>query len=178
MQQKTKTDKLILSLMAIGYILWMGISLARSFIAFDLVKPGEEIVLNSAYSTNIAMQSVYIFSMLSVYSDIGFAIAALCVIILFILKRKQLRSKGWMFMAIILFILCVPAETVLIYHDIQLGLSVFWDNVRDINHPAIQDHFIGRLTNPLITVPSGLSFLSGLTAIVFVIWRPLNNQNN
>lgn len=173
MQQK-KSVNILISIFALGFIIWFGGSIVRSATAFDIFTPGRELELRPGYTDEIRMHSVYNYSMMSSYTDIAYGAAFVSALLLIILMRKQLKQRGWLLMAFVLFFISAPIEAVLIYYDIQLGLAIHWDNLKDFNDPMVSDYFLSRFRNTALSVPSALAFLASLTALLYIIWRPLD----
>jgi hypothetical protein len=95
---------------------------------------------------------------------------------LIFLYKKDLKPKGWLFMSFALFFIASPMELYLIYYDIQLALAVFYDKAMNFAYYKTQWYFTDRYTNVVITTASGLSILAIVTALLFMIWRPLNSR--
>lgn len=178
MQHLNRLTKIAITILTFGFILWFGGSVMRSAIAFDIIIPGVQVGVKSSYPVNLLMHSVYNFGMLASYTDFGYIIALIAALYLVIIWRKQLRERGWLFMAFILFFLTVPIEGYLIYMDIKLSIAIYWNNVRDFYNPDIQKFFFERYKSVTITTMSGLAFLSSITSVLYLIWRPLNKTEN
>jgi hypothetical protein len=176
MQQYSVSIKIFLSILAFGFILWIGGSILRTAIAFDLFVPGTALVLKSYYSNAIQMHSVYIYSMLSFYTGVGFGIAFISAIILNIKFRKIIRKRGWLFMAFILFYFSSIAAGFLIYQDIRLAMDISWYHVNEFSSETVQKYVINRFKYLPISSAYWLSLLSSLTALFYIIWRPLDKE--
>jgi hypothetical protein len=177
MQHNTLTSKILLTFFSLGFITWFGGTIARTTIAFDIFESSPKLQLVSHYNDETRMYNVHLYGSLASYTDIGYCMALICSIILFIYWRKNIKHRGWLFMAFILFFISAPIELLLIYYDIKLNIAHYWYNVQDFNNPAINQYFIERFKNVAITIPSGLSFLAAVTCVLYVIWRPLNKTN-
>lgn len=173
-----KIQKLLLTVLSFSFIIWFGGALLRSSMAYDLFVPGAKLVLKSNYTLDTQMQTVYLFSILSFYTNIAYCLVFITGLILFYQFRNILRDKGWLFMCFVLFFMASPIELYKIFLDYRLSMAVYWDNLKDFNSEIIQRDFIDRFKNMTINTFSGLSFLSNITVILFMVWQPLNKKIN
>ena len=79
-------------------------------------------------------------------------------------------------MAFILFFIAVPIELYFLYMDIKLSLHIFYSKTIAFNDYQIHKFFVSRFGNVLNTTFSGLSFLANITAILYLIWKPLDKS--
>ncbi len=172
-----KIIRIIATFAICGFIIWFGGSILRSAIAYDLFVPTQDFQLKESYNDDLKMHSVYLFSTLALYTNVSYGISFFAIIILTFLLRNQFRSKGWLFMSIILFLLASPVEIYKIYLDYKLSWAVYYDNVRDFYNPVIIEYFINRFKNIVLNTFSSLSFLANFTIIIYLIWKPLDSKN-
>ena len=178
MLHKTST-KILLTLFALGLIFWIGGTLVRAPIAFDMFEPGTQFQLKENYSTEVRMHSVYLYTMLSPYPGTGFIVAFITGIILMIRWRKYMKSHGWLLMSSVLFIIASIIEIILLYYDLKLGMTIYWYDVDNFWNENIQTFFVQRYRDIIISTLSGLGFLSAMTIVIYTIWQPLNkNKSN
>lgn len=176
MQRYKISLKIFLTFFAFGFILWFGGSILRTAIAFDLFVPGTKLILKEYYSNAIRMHSVYIYSMLSFYTGVGFGIAFISSIILNIKFRKILKQRGWLFMAFILFYFSSIAAGLLIYQDIRLAMDINWYHVTEFSSETVQKYVINRFKYLPVSSSYWLSLLASLTSLIYIIWRPLDKE--
>lgn len=167
-----RTTKILLSILAIGFILWFGGSVVRTAIGYDLFNPDAQLELKN-YAPEIRMHSVYLFANLAIYTGVGYGVSFLFSIITFFKIKKDLKTQGWLFMAFVLFLLASPIQLYLIYLDYGLAMEVVRSGLRDFNSYIVQQNFYQRFVDTKLTVMSSLSFLANLTALVYFIWKPL-----
>ncbi|TAL68025.1 MAG: hypothetical protein EPN82_11530 [Bacteroidetes bacterium] len=173
MLYKTKTSKFLLTLITMGYFIWFGGSIIRSAVAYDLFVPATELTQKNYYSEEQKINTVRLFDIGAIYTDISYCAALLSTILLFIYWRKNLKQRGWLFMAFILIFISAPVELILIYLDIKLSMGLYYGNeIIKFSDKIINDYFIFRYSK--MVIPSTMSFLAYVTAIIFVIWRPLD----
>lgn len=176
MLRKSLFSKILLTILAFGFSLWFGGSVVRSTIGFDLFEPTTNLELKQNYSNEIQMHSVYLYATTSLYTGIGFIAAFLSSIALAVYWRKHLKARGWLFMSFALFFIASPVEFYLVFSDLKLSIAVYLDNVRDFASLPVTDYFYNRFKNPGIATPSALAFLAMITAVIYVVWRPLDEK--
>lgn len=176
MEKYNKTLKILITILALGFIVWFGGSIIRSAIGYDLFHPDAQLVLKENYSNEIKMHSVYLFSTLSLYTDVGYVAAFFASLSIMIYLRKQLKQHGWLFMSLVLFLVASPVQFYMIYSDIQLSLAVIYSNIKDFANPIVQEFFYDRFKSITLTTASSLAYLANITALLYVIWRPLDSS--
>jgi hypothetical protein len=173
MRQTTFISKVFISILAIGFALWFGGTVTRSTIAYDLMIPGEDFKIKNWYSPEAQQQSAYLYAITAVYVDSGYAAALVSALALAILYRRELRKRGWVFMAFVLFFIAAPVQLYLIYLDIKLSMAMFYDNAA-FHDDAVRKYLIERYSDVTVNTISALAFLAMLTSLIYVIWRPLD----
>ncbi len=169
--------KILVSIAALGLAVWLGGTAVRSAIAFDIFVPGDiDLTVKPEYTQKQVIQNIYLFSITSFYTMTGFGAVLLSGLLIIIAYRKNLKRHGWLFMAFVLICLAVPVEVLLAYYDIQLIYLFNYNQSQDLNNIIIKDYFFDRIKN--LSVPSGLSALAVLTAVLYLIWKPLVKKEN
>ena len=130
MQHKTVTAKIFITILVFGMILWIGGNVVRNVIAYDLFIPGTALELKNWYSDETRLTTVSLFRISGFYTIVGFCMAFVSSVVLFVYLRKYLKIKGWFFMALILVFLASPVEFYLMYYDIKIILAF---NAMEIN---------------------------------------------
>ncbi len=172
---KTST-KILLTLFALGFIIWIGGTIVRAPIAFDLFETGTQLQLKEEYSSEVRMHSVYLYTMLAPYTGIGFIIALITGIALMIRWRRYMKNQGWLLMSSILFIIASIIEIIILFYDLKLGVTIYWYDVTNFWNENLQKYFVNRYKNIVISTLSGLGLLSALTIVIYTIWQPLNKS--
>ena len=167
------TQKLLLSVLAFGLVVYIGGTIVRTAIAFEIYIPGTEMVLKTEYSDAIRLHTVKLYATGALYTDIGFIAALVASIGICIVFNKQLKLKGWLFIALLLIFIATPIELYLTYLDLKLN-HLIWGPVSSFNDPAIKEFFVRRFTK--LTIPSALAFLAISTSILLAVWRPLDKS--
>jgi hypothetical protein len=62
--------------------------------------------------------------------------------------------------------------------DLKLSIAVYFNNVKEFSDPAIQNYLIPRFKNIALTTGNSLAFLANITAVLYVIWKPLSQSKN
>ncbi|MBI5325956.1 MAG: hypothetical protein HZB41_11910 [Ignavibacteriae bacterium] len=159
-----------------GFFIWFGGSIIRTAVAYDLFIPATELTLKNYYSEELRIQTVKLFAIGAVYTDISYGIAFISTVLLCIYWRKNIKERGWLFMAFVLVFISAPVELALIYLDIQLSLGLYYGNeIIKFSDKIINDYFMFRYTK--MVIPSTMSFLAFISAIIFIIWRPLDKPD-
>lgn len=168
----TRLQKFFLTLFFIGIVIWIGGSLVRATIAYDIFEPAETTLkLRSWVDEKFAIATVRHFSVGSLYTALGFLLALLSFLVLLKKFKANFKKEGWLLMSFILFFLCTISELILFYHDLRLGLYVFFTSNVSYSSFEIQKFFFERFAkyNFLIIY----NWLAIFTIIVLVIFQPL-----
>lgn len=170
--------KILLTLLVSGIILRCGVGIARSVIAFDIFVPFDtELTLKPSYNSAILFQNVYLYSSLWIYSIAGFVAMLIPAVILFLREKKEiLINKGWLIMAAILFFLFIPYEIYSGILNAELSKAIFMEGLRDFGSEVIQDNFMKLFNTPNLRIWAVLSNLSLYTAVLMLVWRPLDGK--
>jgi hypothetical protein len=174
MKNSTILTKIFLSILAVGTIIWLGGTVARNAIAFDIFVPGTALTLKNWYSEEARLTTVSLFRIAGFYTIVGFCMTFVSSIYLFVIYRKEFKFKGWLLMAFVLFFLASPIEFYLMYYDIKIILAFNNIMVNSFNDSIIHDYFIARYSK--LTIPATLSFMASFTAILLLVWQPLNKK--
>ncbi len=171
-----KRNRIIASIFALSFIVWIGGSLVRSIIAFSVFDPSSTQALIRQVSNDILMQSVYLFAASSSYTTPAFLVAFITALLLIKPTKMYFKKEGWLMMSFILFFASSPIQLYLMYLDIQLSVAVFWKGIWEFYSPTILNLFFERINNVLINSLAGISFLSNLTIIVLFVLQPLKKK--
>lgn len=172
---KLNTSSKILALLAIfGIMTWLGGSIVRSAIAYDIFVPfSANFELKNYYTNEVLVHNVYLFANTSIYPSVGYGISFLSVILLAFINKDKLKKEGWFFMIVALYIIFAPIEIYQMILDYNLNMGFRDKIITQFNSPIVNDNFMQRLTYVPIRTYSVLSFLSHLAAITFMIIKPL-----
>lgn len=164
-------QKFLLFGAVIGVILWLGGSVTRAAIAFDLFIPG---TLNfKTLSPEVVAQTARLFGVTAFYTLTGYGLALVGIITLFVSLRMNWKSHGWIFIAGVLFLVYIPVEVIQAYWEIKLifltngGIGTFL--------PESATELILKRLKVLSGIPL-LAMLGYITAISMLVWRPLTRK--
>ncbi len=175
---KEKVNKVVFTIALIGFALWLGGNVTRNAIAYDFLEIKEQIGIKQQIEMQEYWYGLYHFTNLGAYSSAGFVILFVSAITLIFANFKNLKLKGWMFMAIVCFLLAFPINCLLVYYDIKLGLAIYYENIRDVSNIAFEEFFLNRYTDVTINVLSNLSYLLCFTSAIILIWKPLDLESS
>ena len=176
MKNDNKIYKIFLTLFVIGFAIWLGGTIIRTTIAFDLFVPTIQIELNPEYTNEERMYAIYIFATTALLVGTAYGIAAISAMFLGIKARKKFKEKGWLFMIFCLFVLTIPIQIYFMIQDYILANAVYYEKIDDFYNPIIQKYFVQRFQNVTANSLATISLLSALTCIMYAIWRPLDKN--
>jgi hypothetical protein len=155
-------------------VIWIGGTLIRFVIAYDIFVPGTELVLKPYYSDDLRVHTIQLFASTSVYTEIGFAVSFFCSIFFLFNWRKKLKTYGWLFMSLVLFFMSCPVEFYIVYLNINLMYQFLTNQVVMFNDPCVTNYFFTqfRILNQL----APLTFLLAITSMIIVVWKPLDKS--
>ena len=170
--------KLLQFLAVLSFVVYFGMGLARSVIFYDIVVLNPEtnlMIERTDLSADLLFRSVFHYFAMSAYSSTAYIILFLSVIMILILKRKHIKQQGWLLMITILILLFSPFEIWNVYSDINVSYEIFFNHINDFSSELIQNYIKFRMNN-ILSVFSGLSFLTQLTIIVLIVFKPLDKS--
>jgi hypothetical protein len=168
--------KILLVFFTVGIILWGGVSIARTVIAYDIFVPFDtEMNFKADYRDGILFHNVYLYADLAVYALAGYVLMIFSGVILFLRERKEnFKSRAWIMMAAILFALSIPYEVFAGYASSKLSFAIFSGGLRDFGSEIVKDNFLKLFTDTNIQIWATLSKLSAYTAVLVLVVKPLD----
>ena len=170
-------QKVLLTLSAIGFMLWIGGSVVRTTIAYDLFVPGT-LVYKPELPRDAVAQTLHVYGITALYVWVGYGMALSGFLPVFISLRRRWRSYGWLFMAGVLFLMFIPLEAVFAYFDwrisqtVGIGLGFDIEEAKSLLLEAFSLKFLGDFGSGA----RWLTVFGYLAAIAFIVWRPLHRQ--
>ncbi|GAB1370465.1 hypothetical protein MASR1M45_05260 [Candidatus Kapaibacterium sp.] len=169
--------KVLYFLFALGFIIWFGGSIVRNVIIFDLFVPAQELTFEPKYDDSIINYNIELYVATSLYTNVSYAVIFVISLILLYSERRNLRQHGWLFMSFIVFFIASPIIIYNIYLDLGLSFAIFYHDFSFLNY-GIKTEIFNRYKSNLNTVLSGISYLSTITILFYIIWKPLKNPND
>lgn len=171
--KNTNVLKALLAVFFFAVSMWFGGGIIRNAIAFDLFIPGT-LELKPFLNIQQINYSIRLMGITSYYTIIGYIVSFICAVGIVVLQSSQLKKSGWLFMALVLFFLCSPIEFYQMYLDAKL---VYLTNTIDFVSLLQADKLLivfRERFDPKLTAAGFLTFLSYITALLFLAWQPLN----
>lgn len=170
-----KFQKFLLAILSIGLVLWIGGSIVRTAIVYDIFEP-EYQTLKFRYwvDEKIALLTVRHFAIGSLYTELGFILSLFSTIMLFPKIKNYLKREGWLFMSLVLLLLAFISEAILLYFDIRLGLYIFFNQNISYYSSEVQNFFFKRFIKYNFLIVYNL--LAVFTIIFFFVFKPLRKN--
>lgn len=171
-----QSSKYLQSLTVIFILLWIGSSVIRSSIGYSLFEVADVFKLRDNINPQELYYTITTYINITFYVDLFYILAFLFISILFLMNIKNLRSKGWLLMSVVLFYLFSISEIYLILRDIDL----YYYNLRSVGAHLISDGslhiFKQRYIIDLFKIVQPMSFLSHLVIAFFIMQKPLQKD--
>ncbi len=176
--QLNNTQKTFISILLICFVLFLGGSVIRSAIAFDIFLPNAKFELKPEYTNAMRMQSMYVYAITAFYTDFAYGVSFILMLGLIFSLKKHFRNEGWLFMVFALFFLSAPINIFNIYYDYKLNEALIYNHLTDFNIWDVQHWFVDKYKNIRINSAGTVSFFTSVTCLVFIIWQPLKKSKN
>jgi len=174
---RTKIFKIFQTIFVFGFIIWLGGTVLRTILAYNLFQVGISMELNPNYTNIERMNTIYLFSTTSLITGICYCLAVLSSVFIAIMYKGSFKKQGWIFMSFVLFVIAIPIQTYFLYLDYCLADAVYFRGILDFYHPDIQKYFVERFKDTVNASMRALLLLSSFTCILYMIWRPLDKSN-
>jgi len=169
---RSKSNRFFLMLLIAGAIIWLGGSIVRAAIGFDIFIPGT--LDRKPFLTNEQVNySLRLYGITAFYTLFGYGATLLGAIGLTFSLRRSLKRYGGIFMALTLFYLCLPVEVYAAMLDIKLVQATQntpFDQL--MNGAYMQTLFAERLGSKM-SAAGFLTLAAYLTSVIFLAWQPL-----
>lgn len=178
---KNKSEILLnifVNLFIFGLAIWIGGSIIRSAIIYDIYEPFSNFIPKETYSDTVRIHNIYLYNNTSMYTNVAYILSLVSGIFLLFFNIRELKQKGWLFMSLLLILFSAPVEIFNMYCDYELYYVLRWDGgVLTFFDGNIQKYGIERFTNLLQRTFGVISFMSAITIIIFFVWKPLEGTN-
>ena len=162
-----------ITLFAIGGVIWFGASIARYVVAFDAFMPGT-VEFKPSHTEETRIGIIWMFTLLGGWTGWSFVATVIGAVGIAVKTMHRWKSEGWMFICAVLFILLAPAQGWMIWQDYGMWKLFNVGTGSPLAAPTeIIAVFSRRITDVASSIVNGLTFLSAITIIVLMIWKPL-----
>lgn len=175
---RSRTTQLLLTLFVLGGLVWLGGSVVRSVIGFDVFVPGT-LSFKPEQTDVVRMNTVRLYALTGPWTSWGFATCFFGGIGLIVALRSSMRRFGWLLMSAILFVIIIPIEGYLIWKDYQLVL--YFDRATSAPLASVSEIFtvfLTRFQHQLLNMASGFAFFAAITLVLCTTFRPLHRYES
>jgi hypothetical protein len=166
----TPAQRIVAFLAAITGIIWLGGSIVRAAIGFDMFVAGT-LTFKAEMPPDAMLQSVRLFAVTAFYTMLAYGVFLLTGLYVWLVLKPYWKQRGGLFIAGLLVLLYVPVEVVQMYYDIQIVQMVQFGQLTLATLESAKILVVKR-----ITVLSGaplLAMLGYISAVWFLVYSPL-----
>lgn len=168
-------DKFLKAIIYLALAIFIGGSIARLSIAFDLFIPGL-LEIKPWYGEEIRLHSAWLFTSSGLYSGIGYILFLLASIVYLPRAIKDFKIKGYLLYCYIIGIAFAPVELYKIFCDIKLAFAFFDHSIKyGFIDSQIRDYFFNRFSG-VFGAMSYLSIFAYANIALFLGWKPLTKK--
>ncbi len=167
--------KLFLSLIVLGGVVFLGGSIVRTSVIYDIYLPGT-LVRKPFLSDAQVNYSIRIYALTAFYTMLGYAATLIGAIGATIQYKHIFRKNGGIFMAAVLFYCCMPIEVYLMIFDLKLlryTNAVPFEALIKGNELQI---LLGQRLNTYSSSVDFLIALASFSAMLLIVWQPLSKN--
>lgn len=171
----SRFSRLLLALFLVGAVLWLGGTVVRAAVGYDVFIPGT-LEYKPTLDDTERVTAIRLFVSTAAYTGWAFAIAALSVVVLSVRERAAYARRGWMLMIAIMCWIVIPLQGWSIYYDYQLAQH--FDMSSDTMIPLLSTSellviYRDRFADVGLAMANGMSMLIGITILILAAMRPL-----
>ncbi len=169
--------KILCAIGVIGAVIWFGGNVIRYAIAYDVFIPGT-LIQKPEFTSEMLSQTVRIYTLTAFYTLFGYGAACVGVIVYVIQSFASFRTKGWMFMMFVLFVLSMPAEIYLLLTDLDLVMTLRSSSDMTMTGPVMVSMFLKRFSpDSFANQASTLTMFAYITGLMLLVFKPLDSQS-
>ncbi len=169
-------DRILLVLLVCGAAVWLGGSLLRAQMFYDLFTPGT-LNFHGNFEAAAELQSFRLVALSGTLVLSAYVVTALSALLLFIRKRRLWRGESRLFMAGVLFFLYVPVEIAQFIYDAELTrlwFPLWFDEAVTPTVAMCRRLLLQRLQfwngyGGMLAALAGLAYLS---SALLLVWGP------
>ncbi|MCU0329999.1 MAG: hypothetical protein MUC47_03355 [Candidatus Kapabacteria bacterium] len=159
-------------------VVWLGGSVIRTVIGYDLFVPGT-LQLKPNMSDTERLTVIKLYALSGAWTGWAFGIASIMGLVLSVALRNSYRRYGWMMMTAMFVWLLVPVGGWLLWQDYEL--IRYFDPSTGVALARTEEiiwFFVQRMSDTTISITSGLSLLAAITIVIIVSVRPLEHHES
>lgn len=170
--------KVLSAIGVLGAVMWLGGTIIRYAIAYDVFIPGT-LIQKPDFTQEMLLQTVRIYALTAFYTLSGYGAACLGVLLYLTQSWAMMRKKGWMFMMLILFLLAMPAEIYLLLYDIELIKTLQSTSDMAVKGSSLVQIFLKRFSPDGLANQAGtLTMFAYITGLIFLVFKPLDSSSS
>lgn len=169
----TRVQRMIAFIAVIAGIIWLGGSIVRAAIGFDMFVAGT-LTFKTEMSPDAMLQAIRLFGVTAFYTMLGYGVFLLAGLYIWLVLRPNWKRSGGLFIAGIFVVLYVPVEVVQMYYDLRIVQMVQWGELTLATLESAKTLVLKR-----ISVLSGaplLAILGYISAVWFLVYAPLKRM--
>jgi hypothetical protein len=167
-------QRFMLFLTATAGIIWLGGTIVRAAIGFDIFIAGT-LIFKSDMPPDAQAQTLRLFARTSFYTLVSYGVLLVTGLFLWLSHKHRWREQGGLFIGGMLVLLYVPIEVWQGYYDILLVQATQYAAYKDFPLETAK-----QLLTKRITILGGagpfLSMLGYLTAVFFLFVQPMRKK--
>ena len=170
MQNLTKLSKILLAITSLFFTVWLGSYISRQVVIYQFFDP-ENLSLKPIYSARNLSDVLFTILPLIVLNIISYIAFLLSLLIFLFQSRISLKKEGWLFISILIVLICAPFEIFLILKDYKISSEIYTQNFDSL---AIVNLIRDRMT--VLSSFSLIEIISFVGIIFLSILQPLKKS--
>lgn len=170
MQNLTKLSKILLAITSLFFTVWLGSYISRQVVIYQFFDP-ENLSLKPIYSARNLSDVLFTILPLIVLNIISYIVFLLSLLIFLFQSRISLKKEGWLFISILIVLICAPFEIFLILKDYKISSEIYTQNFDSL---AIVNLIRDRMT--VLSSFSLIEIISFVGIIFLSILQPLKKS--
>ncbi len=170
--------KLFTAVFFCSLCVWLGISVGKMVIGYDVFVPGTVTVKNWYTAENIA-QTAHLYTSLTAWAGWSFGIMVVSGFVGLLQSKRTWKREAWMLMVLIFLVLLIPAQAWSLWQDYLL-----WQTLPSGAHTdsgslsTAVTVFSQRMVSAESSIVNGLTILTGITVAATLAIRPLTSHSS
>lgn len=163
--------KIFLLITSISFPLWLGGYVARQVVIYQLFEPIELNFKTIYQNQNLSAVFYTIFPLL-VFNLTSYSVFLISFTIFLITSKINLKKEGWLFIILIIILICAPFEIYLSITDYKIASIVLSDPMNvDTVTSLVKERMMILNSFPLIEI------FSSFAIIYLFLFKPFRKEN-